>query len=578
MAKSEPGASGLVDMRGFWRTVCIVAGLSVLSTGCGWNAESQEALGGKTSEVAGSDGLGGAGSSDGDHGAAGASSEPQTQIAACGLNGRGEQRQILINDAWINDGPCDDPDECQDGTVEEHASCADGEGIGRRLCKAGTWKTRMCACTHEGETYDSLAEACVVPVACDRHARPFGGGDGSVATPYLICSGPHLDNVRTQLKAHFLLARSLLLRDMEGFVPIGSPDHSGAFAGHFDGGGRALVGLVIDRGSDALGTAEDSVGLFRSLSMATIEDLKLRRFNVRGGSSVGTLVGEIVGDLVDIHRVVVDRGSVTAEGSNAGGLVGRVSGYSYSMQDSVASCSVTGSSAVGGLIGFAYRGWIRRSQAHGAVTALVDNAGGIGGFTTEHVITESRATGAVSASTRAGGLVGYSAGDDSIQESIATGDVRGDTKIGGLIGGMTGAFLDVSSCYALGNVTATGPYLGGLVGQLSWYFGGGVFSDSYSFGLVEWVGEGVPPATVGAAFGYLASTLASTVARSQLPALHFAGEIDAEGVGHDGAIDSAVLPASQFADQANFPGWDFDSVWIMSAELGRPTLRWEIAE
>jgi hypothetical protein len=406
---------------------------------------------------------------------------------------------------------------------------------------------------------------------CDPNARPFGGGDGSV-TPYSICAVEHLENVSTAPDARFVLTRDLDLSGVEDFVPLGAPSsssESGGFSGEFDGDGYSLEGLVIDRSTVALGTAEDNTGLFSLLRAATVKDLTLRDFTVLGGGFVGTLAGDAAES--SIEHVVVDGGSVTAEGDYAGGLFGWVQ-----LSDLLAvrtSCTVTGQSFVGGLGGFTWSNVTERSSAHGAVTAHIDEAGGLFGRTNEEVVFQSWATSDVAGVSRVGGLIGQVTSSDSVRESYASGNVTGESRIGALVGSAAGTPFDIDNSYALGTVTATGEEVGGLIGYVESEPVN--LEQTYFFGTVDWTGTTSPaPTTIGALIGYLDMPLRRSVALEQTPALPLVGESGPWGF----VTDSSLLSVADFADEENFPDWDFETMWIMDTEADRPILRWQLEE
>lgn len=63
--------------------------------------------------------------------------EGDTDAVACGLNGRGELPRVCEAGAWVPDGPCDDPDVCVDGALDERACL--GDGVERRACVDGAY-------------------------------------------------------------------------------------------------------------------------------------------------------------------------------------------------------------------------------------------------------------------------------------------------------------------------------------------------------------------------------------------------------------------------------------------------------
>ena len=175
-----------------------------------------------------------------------------------------------------------------------------------------------------------------------------------------------------------------------GWEPIGTS--SNAFAATFDGNGRAIANLFINRGS------ADSVGLFGRLDPgAEIRSVGVVDVSVAGNDYVGGLVGW-------------NLGSVTA---------------------SYVTGSVGGNDFVGGLVG-AVRGTIAESYATSSVGGN-DYVGGLVGYTAGAEISDSYAMGDVSGDDYVGGLVGFHSG--AIANSYATGWVTGDEGVGGLMGG-----------------------------------------------------------------------------------------------------------------------------------------------
>src|SRR5690606_38471461 len=108
----------------------------------------------------------------------------------------------------------------------------------------------------------------------------------------------------------FVLAQSLSLEDEVGAAPVGALGD--AFAGTFDGAGRALVGLAIHRPDDV------AVGLFGVLDASSvIFDLQLVDFAIVGQEQVGILAGRSAGTVTSVEV------SGTVEGeSYVGGLLG----------------------------------------------------------------------------------------------------------------------------------------------------------------------------------------------------------------------------------------------------------------
>lgn len=143
-------------------------------------------------------------------------------------------------------------------------------------------------------------------------------------------------------------------------------------AGQFDGNGHTISNLTVRLDSVS------QVGLFGYLAKAgEISRVGVENADITGDESVGAVVGYN-------HRGFVSgswaSGTVSARGSNAGGVVGRI--LSGTVRDSYSKASVSGSWDVGGLAGSNRHGYVWNSYSTGSVTGngcvggLVGNSDG----------------------------------------------------------------------------------------------------------------------------------------------------------------------------------------------------------
>jgi hypothetical protein len=228
----------------------------------------------------------------------------------------------------------------------------------------------------------------------------FAGGTGTQGDPFQISTLEHLQNMKNNLGANFILvndinaARTDTMNAGDGFEPIGNI--SNRFSGSFNGQFYTIDSLFIDRSS--------YTGLFGYIENATISNVRLTNVNISGFSNTGSVVGEArFGTLSNISVT----GRVSGN-SATGGLIGRSLG---TINKCFTDVSVSGSTYSGGIVG---RGApnISNSFALGNVHASNRDAGGLialsGG-----VITNSYSKGSVTSSGTKGGLVGSNSGGNA---------------------------------------------------------------------------------------------------------------------------------------------------------------------
>lgn len=375
--------------------------------------------------------------------------------------------------------------------------------------------------------------------ACDAGADPFGGGDGSDAAPWRICSVDQLRRIPEHNGDDFVLASDLDLSSIDSFVPLGN------LYGDFDGHGHAIEHLSIglDQSSSYQGA-----GLFRSVrDGGSVHDLSLTDVDLGSVANLGAVAGTNAGTITNVE---------------VGGSVVFVDSFTY-------PDTGYGQELVGGIVATnEATGVIEDSTSATEVTFDIPGpAGTVGGgiaATNDGVIRRCSSTGKVSAST-AGGIAGRSFGG-RVETSRSTGQVVGTNIVGGLVGrlenspGVTedGAVVD---SYATGEVSTNGGVAGGLVGRC-----GASVTRSYSTGAVS-----TDRGTVG-------GLVAEAVDECVVDAAYW----DEDTAGLSDSAAGSALTTAEFADEANFAGWAFspdpDFVWTMGADADgndRPVLGWE---
>jgi len=355
---------------------------------------------------------------------------------------------------------------------------------------------------------DAVAPAC-------KNLVPFDGGDGSSATPYIVCSAAQLDQVRNYLSSNFIqtadidLASYVSSYDAGLFAPIGSADAPSAplphgaihhpFEGNYDGQNYKIKNFTYLNAAAAF-----PVGLFSIVYGAggggVIQNVNMTNVNVLGGTTVGTgaLVGSYSGDYngttSNLKNISVS-GTVSAT-DTVGGIVGLMNKTVHMTINSHAAdkaCNFTGVAVP----------IIEGSTSSGTVTATAGVAGapanaylgGLAGSVNCGNIKNSASSMAVSDANGffVGGLAGYlSSGTAAfpatvgVSQSSASGDVSGAAQAGGLIGSANFVIVDSSNASGVvvstnGNDIGGAAAIGGLIGYLS---GTDTISNSYATGSV----------------------------------------------------------------------------------------------
>ena len=345
----------------------------------------------------------------------------------------------------------------------------------------------------------------------------FQAGEGTEASPYLVCTYEQLKKIGEGLDKHYEQGNNINASpswgeregagsctayngsnadtaDCAGWVPLGD---SSPFRGSFNGRGYVISKLYANVSSDS-GNAY--AGLFgylhgnASISNVGLTELRIESTNTsssrRDNSYTGGLVGRSKGTISNSYAT----GSVEARIDDSVGLalssyIGGLLGYNQdgTISNSYAAGSVesmsnsaAGASYAGGLVGYNNDGTISNSYAAGSVEAMIDGAGGIaaaGGLVGRNAagtISNSYAAGSVEATTtatasssNAGGLVGYIQ-NGTISNSYASGsvtassfsDALSSSNAGGLVGAGT-AMIDDTNYYDGNTTMQTMPGCGG---------------------------------------------------------------------------------------------------------------------
>jgi len=329
--------------------------------------------------------------------------------------------------------------------------------------------------------------------------------------------------------AHYILVDNIDASAVANFVPIGIDDIH-YFRGVFDGQNHKIINLKIDR-------TDEVIGLFKVLMHdGTIKNLTLEGGTVRAKGTVGALIGESAGTVINCHSSARVRTITTDATNTSGGLIGCLgqgtlrnsSTYYLNDKSEVASYS----DDVGGLVGENFYGSIkwcwssfRRADAENMV--------------------------------KVGGIAGYNSGLIEECYTALTLETRGESHVGGVVGWNDGT---VRNCYCGSQVRGeTGYNTGGIVGKND-----GIVEKCYNYGHVKYSG-------VGGLIGenYYGSVLNSfwDIATS--------GTSQPVGGGTGSLLKCYGLPTSDMKRQNTYTSadWDFDNIWTIDEGVDYPRLR-----
>ena len=419
---------------------------------------------------------------------------------------------------------------------------------------------------------------------CTGKGLKSASGNGSNDNPWQIATLCQLQDVRSDLYAHYVQVADIDASPSRGWSGGAGFHPIEPFSGTFDGAGREISDLYINR------PETDTIGLFSRLA----EDGVAKRVVlvdawVKGGNSVGAMVGfndgtvmnsvvrsaQVSGNRAGLNigglaggngGLLIDSGA-SAEvdgGRYVGGLVGYVKAKGRVVSSTVRASQVRAIESAGGLAGLALGAAILHSSADAAVRVSGDgrgNAGGLVGYSRESTILHCYATGSAIAvdGSRAGGLVGYSR--STIAYSYADVSVSGDDRVGGLVGFNAGS---VHASYALGEVRGHSS-IGGLVGSNIRRI-----QDSYAANSVVG-GSG----STGSLAGYSAPD--AVIDRSYAPVSAQAALV---GNGLTGGASSRTLTqlrcptaaGQRCADATTYAGWE-PGAWHFGSTRTLPLLR-----
>lgn len=181
----------------------------------------------------------------------------------------------------------------------------------------------------------------------------FAGGDGSINDPYKISTLDQLEylsNIPSLWNKNFILINdidasqtntfNIVNNDTLGFSPIGANNMNIPYSGVFNGNGKTISNLYINRPNTS------SIGLLGDCYNASVKNLKLSNIKITGLNAVGGAIGKANNS--NISELFI-YGTVNGKSNNIGGVIGQI--YYCNVTNSNFIGTVKGITSVGGLIG-----------------------------------------------------------------------------------------------------------------------------------------------------------------------------------------------------------------------------------
>jgi len=206
-------------------------------------------------------------------------------------------------------------------------------------------------------TFVNITDNHTIEVTFKLKPLDFCGGDGSIGTPYEICTAEQLKTLADYTNlgfgdstsdVHYVLMNNIDLSgysDGAGWKPIGdynSQNSATSFQGNFNGNNKVIQNLTINRQS------EGDIGLFGFIFNAKIENIGIENCNIVGYRDVGGLVGFSQNSIISGCYV---KGNIKGSYYNVGGLVGANYGAG-SISNCYTTGRVNGFGQLGGLVGY----------------------------------------------------------------------------------------------------------------------------------------------------------------------------------------------------------------------------------
>lgn len=332
-------------------------------------------------------------------------------------------------------------------------------------------------------------------------------GSGTQNDPYILSSFTDLELIGT---SPYTVDKWFKLGADIDASPTQDPSYNsgagwlprGAFTGGFDGDGKTITGLYINRPST------DNIGLFGVIgSGSSIKNVELTLKNGTGGitgqDNVGGVVGYSAQQIPYINNCKVEipvsgrsniggiiggtaystadptltncnvTSTITGSGDNVGGIIGFLNnvGLNGDISGNVFTGNGSGVNNVGGIIGWNHRQKLPNCNVEAEITGTGDYVGGIIGKNNGEVLNVNgcTVTSTITGRDWVGGIIGGNSSTTArnvVENCVVNSSMSGRSNIGGIMGnnGSSDATSIIKNHRVMGGITGTGNNIGGVVG------------------------------------------------------------------------------------------------------------------
>lgn len=324
-------------------------------------------------------------------------------------------------------------------------------------------------------------------------AQFSGSGSGTENDPYLIFYADQLTQVRNFLGksgVYFKLMSDIDLADWieenspnQGWQPIGVS--SSKFQGIFDGNNHTISNLNINRPS------ADGIGLFGYANGATFKNIVIDETTITGNGDVGAVCGNASSSTFSNCKVTA---TINAKGNTVGGIAGSASGTFNN--NKVTNTTINGIDNVGGIVGYTQNSTFTSNDVSATIEGK-NSIGGILGYSNSHCSLDNNiAKCSIVGNDNVGGLIGQSFDNAwervvlSLKKCAFYGTIKAHSSIGGIVGryslsrGDKPLSFEISNCYSVSDIQATGDDIGGILGCNDNYDIQNTISNSYHSGNI----------------------------------------------------------------------------------------------